>query len=618
MISSKDITFVVQGNLRKEIHDCIKSIRTFFPESHIIFSTWVGTDISGIDCDEAVFSIDPGDNGDVFYPNNPHGWSHKNNLNRQIISSFNGMKKVKTPYAIKFRSDFILKSDAILKKYNEYLKSPDIRNKKWCMFNHKIMMFSPVNPNTTKLAYHLCDYFQMGHTEDLIEFWKIPLQSFEDAQYCVNNKINHPQKHRAYRYACEQELWLRNLDKFKIEYKKPEIYYDVSDEIIENSNQTFLNNLYFLDYFDADVSSQFNWLNNKSNQWAYKESDYQLWINKEYIRENKMKEIKTAVILYGFMRTYYTTASSLIKNVLAPNNADLFICSYDIEGESSAANVMDINRYKIQAAAKEDNKGNPVTSDTLKQVYGLYLKAYVINKNEQRKYIEASQNFYHTDYPLYRFFSLYDNISQACKLLNNYVKKTKIKYDAVILARPDLAFYSKIDVRSLDLAQLNIAQYGGNIKFTEPNELYYITGYRNIERSEYIPWHDVPFSDQLIISSYDNMKCLESLYSNLSAYESYGVPVCHPETCVYYHLGYRQNLTVKTNRILYEIIRNNTLPIDNTFLKIQQTTVTTTKANSSYWKYKILRKIFWGKKRRKYNEKYNEIKRIRKINGAMK
>ena len=278
MITDTDLTFVIQGNLRKEIHNCIKRVRKFFPKSQIIFSTWAGTDISGIDCDEAVFSIDPGDNGDVFFPNNPKKWSHKNNLNRQIISSFNGMKIVKTPYAIKFRPDFILHSNVIKRKYQIYCNMKLERDKHYSMFKHRIMMFSPVNPETTSLAYHLCDYFQLGHTEDLIEFWNIPLQSREEAQYCAIKGIDHPKKHRAYRYACEQELWLRNLDKFKIHYAKPEIYYEINDVIVKDAQKTFFNNLFFLDYFSADISSPFDWLKNKNSTWAYKEENYKQWV----------------------------------------------------------------------------------------------------------------------------------------------------------------------------------------------------------------------------------------------------------------------------------------------------------------------------------------------------
>ena len=273
MVENKDLTFVIQGDRRRRICKCVAKIRKYFPNSHIIFSTWAGTDVSDIDCDEAVFSIDPGDSGDVYAPDNVENLSHKNNLNRQIVSSYAGLKKVRTLYAVKLRPDFIFHSNAIQKIYSKCLRIKQERDPKWKMFENKIMMFCPANPHTTQLAYHVCDYFQIGHTKDLVEFWNIPLQRREDAQYCVINNVVHPQRLRAYRYACEQEIWLRNLDKFNIQYKKPSVYYDVDEEIIEDSESSFLNNLYFLEYAKAEVSSPFNWLKDERKQWAYKCSD---------------------------------------------------------------------------------------------------------------------------------------------------------------------------------------------------------------------------------------------------------------------------------------------------------------------------------------------------------
>lgn len=321
-----------------------------------------------------------------------------------------------------------------------------------------------------------------------------------------------------------------------------------------------------------------------------------------------MNRIKTAVLLYGFLRTYKQTSESLIKNVLEVNDADLFICCYDNTGLSSVSSQQDINDYKRKQATIDDQLGDFINEKDLYSVYGHYLKDAIIKKYDPEYYKNACKDCFAIDVPLFRFFSLYDNISKSCGLLNKYVKQKHKKYDAVVLVRPDLNFYSKIDVQQFDLRKLNIPNYGGNIQFNKVNDLYYVTSYRNILRNEYIPWHDVPFSDQLIISSYENMKCLESLYSNLKTYDSYGIPVCHPETCVYYHLGYKQNLEVKTNRILYEILRNGESAIDNGFIHSQkQQKIQPSK--SKLWKYKILRKLCWGNLRRKYQEKYNALKK---------
>lgn len=277
MITSSDITFVIQGNLRAEIQSCIASVRKNFKKSKILLSTWEGEDTSSVEVDDVVFSVDPHDSGNVVSPTDPKQRSHPNNLNRQIVSSYNGLKKVTTPYAVKFRSDLIIKSSDILRYYNKLESLKLDFDEKWRMFRHRIMMLYACNPHHTNLSYHIVDYLQLGHTEDLIEFWNIPLITMDEAQYCVLNNRVHPVRQRAYRYSCEQEIWLRNLEKFNIPFKKPDIYFDSDSEMIEQTERSFVNNLYFIDYAAADISSKFDWLKKKSHKWPYKFDDYYKW-----------------------------------------------------------------------------------------------------------------------------------------------------------------------------------------------------------------------------------------------------------------------------------------------------------------------------------------------------
>lgn len=269
---------------------------------------------------------------------------------------------------------------------------------------------------------------------------------------------------------------------------------------------------------------------------------------------------KVAVLLYGYARTYKITANSLIEKVLEPNKADLFVHCYDNEGVSLCCdgNIASLTEHKIRYSRREDRMGKKVTPQSLEKAYGVYLKAKKIISYNSGYFKGLTKGMAQVSpYPLERFFSLYFNISEAFKLLEDYMREQGTQYDVVILARPDLHFYSNINVSEYDLNCLNIPQYGGNIKYNGINDLYYVTSYKNVQRMEYIPWHDVPFSDQLIISSYDNMRDSITLFEHLQEYSDFGVPVCHPETCIYYHLAYRKNLQVKTIRILYEILRNN-------------------------------------------------------------
>lgn len=74
------------------------------------------------------------------------------------------------------------------------------------------------------------------------------------------------------------------------------------------------------------------------------------------------------------------------------------------------------------------------------------------------------------------------------------------------------------------------------------------------------------FSDQFIYSSFDNIIKLLTLYENLSFYNKIGVPVCHPETVLYYHLSLSNKIPVNTIDIVYEILRSTTVKVSNELL----------------------------------------------------
>lgn len=268
---------------------------------------------------------------------------------------------------------------------------------------------------------------------------------------------------------------------------------------------------------------------------------------------------KSAILLYGFLRTYKTAAKSLLNKVAIPNNADIFLFTYDNEGLSITNGNEDLHKTKRKYGALQDSLGNFVTEKILRDTYGDRLKSFSLQKEEdfKEKFKIDSLNIYSPYFPIERFYSLYFNITGVTKLLLNYEKNNDILYDNIILARPDLNFYSQINLNDYDLNNINIANYGGNINESGKNEAYYCCYYKNVKRCEYIPFKEVIFSDQLIISQRENLIKLATLYDKLNEYNKYGLPVCHPETILYYHLCLSQNLKVQTNNIKYEILRNN-------------------------------------------------------------
>ena len=98
MTLSKDISVVVQGpihtqdNLTKRV---LESVRTHLPDAELILSTWKGSQIDGLDCDVLLLNDDPGA---------INGY----NVNRQIVSTRNGLQKATRTYAVKLRTDMQL------------------------------------------------------------------------------------------------------------------------------------------------------------------------------------------------------------------------------------------------------------------------------------------------------------------------------------------------------------------------------------------------------------------------------------------------------------------------------------------------------------------------------
>ena len=176
-IQSDDITFVVQGVVKDKpsVKKCIKSIRSFFPASKIILSTWENSDISGLDFDKLVLSKDDC----PIYKFYKH-LSINNNINKQIISSRNGLKYVKTRYAVKMRSDIIIKSDNLLR----YITLARNESKKKCLKSKLIIPYDlSINPKKTKLLFHFNDWFLAGETVGLKKIFNIPLMPLKDLKF---------------------------------------------------------------------------------------------------------------------------------------------------------------------------------------------------------------------------------------------------------------------------------------------------------------------------------------------------------------------------------------------------------------------------------------------------
>ena len=252
-----DITFVVQGAVDKTwTPRCLKSIRAHFPMSHIILSTWVGADTSAFAylCDKIIYNKDPGGTPHFrFQVNSPTF-----NLDRQITSTKNGLKAVKTKYAVKIRSDMIVKNRNMLK----YFDSLDKYDKKYKLFTKRIVSFAAYRPFSAsgKRSWNWCmhDYGYFGLTSDLLKLWDIPLMSDTEKHYWkTTHKDKYPTtsdnnecyinmwllEHRPnYQYHAEQYILLKCFTKLKGLKIKFKHMFDFNDDDIELFKRIVANN----------------------------------------------------------------------------------------------------------------------------------------------------------------------------------------------------------------------------------------------------------------------------------------------------------------------------------------------------------------------------------------
>ena len=177
MISYEDISVVIQGPIHREPREShngcstsnsIKSVRQHLPGASIILSTWKGENCDDLDADQFIFNEDPG----PIHKSISGPWEAHNNLNRQIVSTLNGIKAVTTPYALKFRGDQSLNNGQLAKLFSASdTKSPNTQLESKIIASSWHTLDSSLYPS----PFRVSDLVQFGRTNDLINYWNTPL-----------------------------------------------------------------------------------------------------------------------------------------------------------------------------------------------------------------------------------------------------------------------------------------------------------------------------------------------------------------------------------------------------------------------------------------------------------
>lgn len=229
-INNEEITFVIQGPILNDNNVTKKScesIRKYFPGSQIILSTWKESNTINLEYDHKIENNDPGSPENYFLKK-----EIPNNINRQIISSYNGIKKVNTKFAVKMRSDMYFVSNKLLK----LLEIVDTSKSNYSSKKIIIPSNMAINPDREyKLLFHPSDTFFAGLSKDIYELFDIPLMDNFTMRYFKDKDtdiINYLQI--SSRYTCEQYIFYSYLKKKISLYFKNAFDYSKENRVLHD------------------------------------------------------------------------------------------------------------------------------------------------------------------------------------------------------------------------------------------------------------------------------------------------------------------------------------------------------------------------------------------------
>lgn len=251
---SKNLSIVVQGAIDKDVTPVVcKRLRRFFPGSRIILSTWEGENVSDLEYDVLIQSIDPGGcKNERIYD---FDIEYINNTNRQLVSTQNGLSVAETKYTMKIRTDMIPTTNEFLELFDVYNDSTEELK----IFKHKLLIsdiysrhyFAP-QMTYVPLLFHPSDWLFFGYTEDVKTYFEktVPMKEGDMGSYTdlVNPDMKTDSKCQWNgRFLPEQYFAISALlnNGYTIEIKD---WTDINADNMWQSEMFFMNNFVPLDF----------------------------------------------------------------------------------------------------------------------------------------------------------------------------------------------------------------------------------------------------------------------------------------------------------------------------------------------------------------------------------
>jgi hypothetical protein len=238
MISPRDITVVMQGDLRPSTGRAIHSVRQFLPGARLILSTFdrEAPQRYAEFVDEVVLSKDPGS----LPPSVKANHAQTNNTNRQLVSSQAGLVRVTTPYALKMRTDCILHGIGFIRLFQHYAQTDN-----QCP---RLVVSSFYTRHPRGLAcylFHVSDWFAFGATKRVQQFFSAPLVTLDEATWFERHSHLSSSSYAARRFRArftpEQHITIHFAR--TLGYRTPEFLNDYSAVLVEQYERFLANEM---------------------------------------------------------------------------------------------------------------------------------------------------------------------------------------------------------------------------------------------------------------------------------------------------------------------------------------------------------------------------------------
>ncbi len=282
------------------------------------------------------------------------------------------------------------------------------------------------------------------------------------------------------------------------------------------------------------------------------------------------RQQKVAVLLYGMLRSFQTTAPSFHRHVVQPNDADVF---YYGPAESDTAPASLSGRLDIFGNLKDNPKGlvdpvEGVSRQAFLAAYGPVMRRWQFHHVHPEEFVRQAAIVERKDW-IYglnpaRMFSMVHNIDGVVHLLEEYERAQGIRYDQIVITRPDIAFFSPIVAKArqgtIHIPSGEGCDEWGRKHLGNARVVYY----KNVETGDYIEGGDhLTFNDQVFVFARPHLGGFAGLSKAWTDYLSRRVPAS-PETVFYLHLCLRHGLTPKLHpEWVYQIQRAGMPVIQN-------------------------------------------------------